>query len=78
MMLDTLIEYMCDLGVSKSSTETLKGFLYMDGPLEDVVTNLQNKGLSSRRRTMAGTLRSVLAHLMEIRETSIIMGVKVR
>ncbi|XP_063859482.1 eIF-2-alpha kinase GCN2-like isoform X2 [Scylla paramamosain] len=76
MMLDTLIEYMCALGVSKSSTETLKGFLYMDGPLEDVVTNLQNKGLSSRRRTMAGTLRSVLAHLMEIRETSVIMGVK--
>ncbi|KAG0715244.1 eIF-2-alpha kinase GCN2 [Chionoecetes opilio] len=78
MMQDTLIEYMVELGVSKSSTEILKGFLSMDGPLEDVVTTLQNKGLSSRRRNMVGTLKAVLAHLMDIKETSAIMGVKVR
>ena len=78
MMLDTLIEYMVALGVSKCSSEMLKGFLHMDGPLEDVITTFQNKGVSSRRKAMAGPLRSVLAHLMEIRETAAIMGVKVR
>lgn len=78
MMLDTLIDYLFTLGVSKASTETLKGFLYMDGPLEDVVNCLQNKGLSSRRKAIIGTLRKVLADLMEIRETSVTMGVKVK
>lgn len=78
MVLDTLIDYLFTLGVSKSSTETLKGFLYMDGPLEDVVNTLQNKGLSSRRKATMGTLKKVLAELMEIRETSVTMGVKVK
>lgn len=77
MVLDTLIDYLFTLGVSKSSTETLKGFLYMDGPLEDVVNTLQNKGLSSRRKAIMGSLKKVLADLTEIKETSVTMGVKV-
>lgn len=76
MVLDTLIDFLFTLGVSKSSTETLKGFLYMDGPLEDVVNTLQNKGLSSRRKGIMGSLKMVLADLTEIKETSVTMGVK--
>lgn len=78
MMLDMLVECLMALGVSKASTETLKGFLYMNGPLEDVVNTLLNKGLSTRRKAVMGTLKKVLADLMEIKETSVIMGCKVR
>lgn len=49
----------------------------MDGQLEDVVNSLQNKGLSSRRQNIASALKQVLAELMEIKEASHEMGIKV-
>lgn len=77
MTVEVLTDYLYSLGVARSSAESLKGFLYLDGPLDDVVTNLQNKGLSSRRQNLASTLKQVLAELMEIKEASCEMGIKV-
>ncbi|XP_042236927.1 eIF-2-alpha kinase GCN2-like [Homarus americanus] len=76
MNVETFVDYFCGLGASKSSAESLKGFLYMEGPLEDVVMSLQSKGLSSRRRNLVATVKQVLSDLMEIKDTSLLMGIK--
>ncbi|XP_045610005.1 eIF-2-alpha kinase GCN2 isoform X2 [Procambarus clarkii] len=76
MNIELFIDYLYDLEVEKSSAESLKGFLYIEGPLEEIISSLQSKGLSSRRKILASTVKQVLADLLEINEASHIIGVK--
>nr|XP_053628943.1 eIF-2-alpha kinase GCN2-like isoform X2 [Cherax quadricarinatus] len=76
MTVENFIDFLCDIGIAKSSAESLKGFLYMEGPLEDVITSLQNKGLSYRRKNLAAAVKHVLNDLSEIKEASTVIGIK--
>ncbi|XP_071529690.1 eIF-2-alpha kinase GCN2 isoform X2 [Panulirus ornatus] len=72
--MEAFINYICDTGVTRSSAESLKGFLNMNGPLEDVRMHLQNK-MSSRCKDFSA-IRQILADLQDMKEASVIIGIK--
>lgn len=65
------------MGMARSSIESLRGFLLLDGPIEEVVASLIGKGLTYRRKNMLN-VKHVLAELNEVVVTSNVFGVKVR
>lgn len=65
-----------EMGLARSSIESLKGFLLLDGPIDEVVAFLSGKGLTSRRKNMPN-VKQVLTELNEIVVTSEVFGVKV-
>lgn len=74
--MEDFVDCICGIGVVRSLAESLKGFLNMNDPLEDVKTHLQNK-ISSRCRDLSSVIKQVLADLQEIKEASVIIGIKV-
>ncbi|XP_076064689.1 eukaryotic translation initiation factor 2 alpha kinase Gcn2 [Oratosquilla oratoria] len=76
-LLDQMGEYLLAVGVNKASVEALKGFLVMEGPLEEMLTTLQSRGLTSRRRNnFTNTVKAILTELTEIVQSAIILGIK--
>ncbi|XP_069986045.1 eIF-2-alpha kinase GCN2 isoform X2 [Penaeus vannamei] len=73
--LENMWEIFREMGLARSSIESLKGFLLLDGPIDEVVAFLSGKGLTSRRKNMPN-VKQVLTELNEIVVTSEVFGVK--
>ncbi|XP_063592060.1 eIF-2-alpha kinase GCN2-like isoform X2 [Penaeus indicus] len=73
--LENMWEIFREMGLARSSVESLRGFLFPDGPIEDVMASLIAKGLTSRRKS-ALNVKQVLAELNEVVVTSNVFGVK--
>lgn len=76
MQLDDVAESLRHLGVSRSSAETLKGFLVLEGSFEDIQQALQGKRLTSRHKNIALKAKHVLSEIADIVETCLVFGVK--
>ncbi|KAK7084017.1 Eukaryotic translation initiation factor 2 alpha kinase 4 [Halocaridina rubra] len=76
MMPDNISEYFRKLGVTRNSAENLKGFLLVEGTIEEVTKSLQNKGLTTRNRNLSAAAKQVLSELEEITEAALTLGVQ--
>ncbi|XP_068241423.1 eIF-2-alpha kinase GCN2 [Palaemon carinicauda] len=76
MTFENLVECLRDLGVARSSAESLKGFLVLDGPVEEVIKSLKDKGLTSRHKSLIPLAKQVISEIEVITETAFILGVK--
>ncbi|XP_064078521.1 eIF-2-alpha kinase GCN2-like [Macrobrachium nipponense] len=76
MTFESLGEWLRDLGVARSSAESLKGFLVLDGPVEEVIKSFKDKGLTSRHRSLIPLVKQIISEIEDITETAFTLGVK--
>ncbi|XP_066963936.1 eIF-2-alpha kinase GCN2 isoform X2 [Macrobrachium rosenbergii] len=76
MTFENLGECLRDLGVARSSAESLKGFLVLDGPVEEVIKSFKDKGLTSRHRSLIPVVKQIISEIEDITETAFTLGVK--